>query len=305
MIEFNKRVENQYHIHYSISMACNNRCSYCHVLDKLDNAELFDRDMFEKVITTINDFKAANPELEFHIFIKGGEPLLVVDRVIEFFERVKCERTHFFVFSNFNFKPGGSKITKLQEYAKNNYFSIIASVHESSNHEFVKKNIEMFKDIVEVHFLLDDKNVDFIYEYAKWLLDTIGVRPHHSYVVKDIRIQIGNKKIGTTDYTNEKVQYILQHSDPYDGDVVMGDKLYTAQEALAMDFKNISKKYWTICHMNQVDIGYDGTTKLLCEYQLRSHIDKGLTKNKVFCTGHTCVCGTDQYKELMLERQPK
>lgn len=305
MIEFNKHLENDYHIHYSISMACNNRCSYCHVLDKLDNAELFDRDMFEKVIETINKFKQENPELKFSIFVKGGEPLLVVDRVIEFFERVKCERTELYVFSNFNFKPGGSKINKLYEYSKTQKFSIICSVHESSNHSFVKKNIEMFKDNVEVHFLLDNKNVNFVYDYSRWLMDTIGARPHHSYVVKDIRINIGYKKKATTDYTDEKVQYILEHSDQFDGNTMMGDKLYTAQETIKMDLKNISKKYWTICNPNQFDIGYDGSTKILCEYPYKSHIDKGLEKKQVLCPGYTCVCGTDQYKKLLGERVKK
>lgn len=283
-------------------MACNNRCSYCHVLDKLDNTLLFDREMFEKVIEKINDFKKSNPQMRFNIFLKGGEPLLVADKIIEFFERVKCDRTHLYFFTNFNFKPGGSKITKLYEYSKVQKFTILCSVHESSNHDFVKKNIEMFKDIVEVHFLIDHKNVDFIYDYVNWLLNTIGVRPHHSYVLDDIVWKDGHKKQTTTDYTNEKVQYILKHSDPSDGDAMFGDKLYTTQECFEMDFKNISKKYWTICQPNHYDIGYDGTIKMVCSYPYQSHIDNGLENKEVLCNGYTCTCGTEQYKKLMGKR---
>ena len=305
MIEFNKHSKDYYNIHYSLSMACNNRCSYCHVLDKLDNTKLFDRDMFEKVIKNINEFKQSNPDMKFNIFLKGGEPMLVVDHMIEFFERVKCDRTQLYFFSNFNFKPGGSKMTKLYEYSKVQPFSIICSVHESSNHDFVKKNIIMFKDIVEVHFLIDDKNVDFVYDYVNWLLETVGVRPHHAYVLNDIRIKIGHEKKATTDYNNEKVQYILKHADSKDGAAMFGDKLYTSQESFAMDFKNISKKYWTICQPNHYDIGYDGSIKMLCGYPYRSHIDKGLEKKEVMCAGYTCVCGTDQYKKLMGERTKK
>lgn len=304
MIEFNKRDEFEYHIHYSITMACNNRCEYCHVLDLLDNTELHDREMFELVISQIIKFKEEHPEYHFNIFLKGGEPLLVPDKVIEFMDRIGYDNIHWYIFSNFNFKPNGSKITKLVNHAKKHKFSILCSVHESSDHNFVKENIITFKDTVEVHFLLDDNNVDFIYNYAKWLLDTIGIREHHSYVVADIRVydKAVRKKIAHTDDTDEKVKFILEHADQCDGDVMFGDILYSAQEARELDLKGISSQYFTVCKMNGMNIRYDGTINMNCEYPYRSHIKDGLEIKEVFCDRHRCICSTDQYKKLLRPR---
>lgn len=304
MIEFNKRDEFEYHIHYDITMACNNRCEYCHVLDLLDNADLHDKEMFELVIKQIKKFKEENPQYHLNIFIKGGEPLLVSDKVIEFMDRIGYENIEWYILSNFNFKPNGSKITKLIEHAKKRKFNIICSVHESSDHNFVKQNIVTFKNTVEVHFLLDDNNIDFIYNYAKWLLDTIGIREHHSYVVSDIRVYDNTVKkiISHIDDSNEKVQFILQHADPHDGDVMFGDTLYSAQEARELNFKGISSQYFTICKMNSMNIQYNGSLKMNCEYPYRSNIENGLEIKEVFCDRYRCVCSTDQYKKLIRPR---
>ncbi len=214
MQHFNKQNEFLYQIHYDISLACNNRCTYCYQLDNLDNSKLFDEVVFYKTINSILEFRTKNPEYKIDVFLKGGEPLLLMNRVIEFTEAVSDSMTQVNIFTNFNFKPGGTKITALKEFFDRQHFYIMCSVHDVSNLDWVKQNIKLFKrdtkDRVDVSILSSDANVEFTTSFADWMLTEYG---KGSYNISEIK--------STTHYTNdsdtdERLKPYIEDSDQFD-----------------------------------------------------------------------------------------
>ena len=300
MQHFNKQNEFLYQIHYDISLACNNRCTYCYQLDNLDNSKLFDEVVFYKTINSILEFRTKNPEYKIDVFLKGGEPLLLMNRVIEFTEAVSDSMTQVNIFTNFNFKPGGTKITALKEFFDRQHFYIMCSVHDVSNLDWVKQNIKLFKrdtkDRVDVSILSSDANVEFTTSFADWMLTEYG---KGSYNISEIK--------STTHYTNdsdtdERLKPYIEDSDQFDDIANIDGRWYSPEETRALDFKNISKQYFTVCKINAASIRYDGVIKPLCSHPYTSHIDKGIEVVNVFCNGYTCTCEMDSYKQLKGKR---
>lgn len=300
MIEFNKHNEFEYSISYDISRACNNRCSYCSVLDTLDNSQLFDAEMFNKVIDQIVAFRQQNPGYEFNILLLGGEPLLVSDRAIEFISRLQDPMTTLHIFSNFNFKPGGSKMKKLLDFWVKSPFVILCSVHDSSNIEWVKQNILDFKTAdagpFETYLLVNHSNISLMSDIAKWSVEHFGIG---SYAVKDIRDTLHNS---TVDFTDDQMRALVKDASTEDRVVIIDGQLFSGQDVIDLDFKNIASQYYVSCKINQLTISYDGAVRTSCGYKYESHIDKGLEVLEVFCNKHTCYCGTDSYKKLLRKR---
>jgi sulfatase maturation enzyme AslB (radical SAM superfamily) len=256
--------------------------------------------MFEKVVSEIVRFKDAHPEYQFDISLLGGEPLLVADRSIEFFKRLQDNRTELSITTNFNFKPNGTKIKKLQKYFEEAPFIITCSVHESSNLDWLKENIKTFKraavDYVDVSLLVNHDNVDLMQSFADWLIDLYGPM---SYTMADIR---NPNKESTVDFSDPKMQRLLQSSNTTEREVTIGDVTYSAAEAIERDFKNISSQYYTVCKINSLNIGYDGRMRTACGYPYTQPIEKGLEVLEVFCNKYTCYCNTISYKKLIRSR---
>jgi organic radical activating enzyme len=286
MKHFNKQNEFEYEIHFDISLACNNRCHYCFMLPQLDNSLKWNEEVFEKAIKEINDFTQSHKDYHFDIFLKGGEPMLVMDKSAEFIERVTHDNTFVLMFSNMNYKPGGSKIQKLKK-VRDKVF-VICSVHESSNHDFVKANILDINP--EIHLILGKDNVDFIYDFAKWTLDN------------GLEYSVGYYNDVHQFMRSDKLDFIEQNGSRIENKVIIDDTHYTAREAQELDFKNISSQYHTICKINQFHITYDGTIKTLCGFEYERPLDEGLEIKEVFCNGKTCYCDTNSYKKLLKEK---
>lgn len=305
MIEFNKQYEWNCLISYSITMSCNNRCSYCSVLHALDNTLLFDREMTDKVIEKVIEFKEKNPEYHLRVQFKGGEPLLVIDEIIDFMEKTKGDNVEFLILSNFNFKPKGSKIQRILEYYEKPdraKFSILVTAHESSDINFVKQNLLDLRHVAENKFLVENNNIDYVYEFAKWCVEN-----NIDYSFKDIRSSHAGYKANTIkNFLDKKMKYILDNSDEYSGDVTWNDERIPAQQAKQMDLKNVAKKYWTICKLASFSVGYNGVIQSgSCGVPYRRTVDQGFEVKEFLCNGYECYCSTDDYKKLLRERDAK
>lgn len=301
MMEFNKKNEFVYEIHYDISLSCNNRCSYCYQLPYLDNSKLFDHKVYENVIEQINKFKEQNPDYRLEIFIKGGEPLLVIDKVVEFISGVYTENvTNIHIYTNLNFKPKGSKILKLIKYHNITPFNIIVSVHESSNLDWVKQNIthltENSKGKHSVDIISEDSSIDFVIDFSKWMLEKFGPK---TYSISEIT----RSGVSFLNYDDPKLYEVLINQYESLSEVCIDDKIYTTQETIKLDFKNISKQYMTTCKINACSIRYDGTLKTLCQHPWTSKITNGIQVQKVFCNNYTCTCNLNSYKQLIRKKR--
>ena len=302
MIEFNKQHEHLFTVSYSITMACNNRCPYCSVYQNLDNSLLYDQDMIDLVIEKIQQFRIKNPDYKVKLQFKGGEPLLVAGKVVEMMEALEDDRTEFLILSNLNFKPGGSKMSDIKKYGSTNpRCTILCSVHEVSDHNFVKQNILDLRDMVETKFLLDNTNIGFVYDYAHCAVDN-----SLPFSFKDIRDNKIGYKASKFNFEDKRVRYLLDNHDEYSSDVTFGDKRIPAREAKEMDLSNISQQYWTICRLASFNVKYDGRiTSASCGYPVNGHISKGFELKEFLCHGYECYCSTDDYKKLLRERDAK
>jgi MoaA/NifB/PqqE/SkfB family radical SAM enzyme len=294
---FNKQNEFNFDIQYEITMACNNRCEYCYVLSELDNKEKINKKVFEETIEKINKFKEEYPDYKLSVHLKGGDPLFVIDETLEFISRIYDEKIIITIFSNLSFNPNGETIKKLYEFTKKYNICLICSVHESSNHKFVKRNLKLFNDIVNIHFVLDNKFVDFIYEYVNWILKNLK-RKSHIYSLGELR-DTNLYEIKNIDFNNEKLKFILKNADKNEGSVIIDNKNFTFQESFDLKLNEISKKYFTLCKINSFSIKYNGEISALCGYPGNF---KDLKPQEKFCNNYICKCDTDSFKKLLREK---
>ena len=297
MIEFNAHKKNQINIHYDIDLACNNRCEYCYKLDRLDNTKFINREVFDEVIKQINLLVDNHPEFKVNVYVVGGEPLLVVDEVIEFIDKVASEDVHVEIFSNLNFDKDSEQIQKIYEHSKvNKHFILMVTMHEYSNIEKVKQNILLCQDFTTVNFVLDDDNLERSYEKYKWLKENTNC----DHCIEGIVI---DNEDTFTRYDDPMYIEMFESSDDFKDDDIIGDKRYTYTESRQNDFLNISKQYYTICQLSQVNIDYDGNLSVICTYPYEGgHVSRGIKVKEVFCNKYECVCTTDAYKKLMRKR---
>ena len=297
-MEFNPQNKNIVCLHFDMDLACNNRCSYCYKLDKLDNTKFLNRPVFDEVIKQIEVLRNKQPDLRINIDLMGGEPLLVVDNVVEFIEKVSSDDTTIRVITNLNFPSGSQQIQKLISlYKYNKNFGITTTMHESSNIEWVKNNIILCADFCIVNLLVDDNNLNRVYNEYLWLRKETDVE----YCIEGIIDPDGNNTL--TLISDTKFIEMVEHSmDNKDNDVLDG-KVYTYIESMENDFLNISKYYYTVCRMSQLVIDYSGEIRSICGYPYDGgNIKDGLVVPDVFCNRYGCRCSTNTYKRLVRER---
>lgn len=292
-MDFNEHNKNTINIHYDITLACNNRCPYCYKLDRLDNTKVFNEDTFDSVIEQVSKIK----DYKIIVDLVGGEPLLVVDKAIEFVERVAGDNVFVEIITNFNFPDGETidKLVKLRETNKN--FGVTASFHDSSNSNYVKNNIIRCVDFCTVNFLIDNKNLYGVYERVLWAKNIAKVK----YSVEGI---IVDEKNTFTLLNNLIFKEIARSSLDNQDLVVIDGKSYDYIQSMKMDFLNISKQYYTICKMSQFMIDFDGNISSVCGYPYNGgNVRDGLEVKDIFCNGYSCRCTTSAYKRLVKERK--
>lgn len=298
MREFNKRNDNIISIHFDMVLACQNRCPYCYKLEHLDNTKLLNREVFDEVINQINKLKTERPEIKIIVDLIGGEPLLVVDNVVEFVDKVSDDGVTIEVITNLNFHKDSDNIQKIiQLHKTNKNFGITVTLHESSNLEWVKENILLCADFCTANLLVSDDNIDNVYNDYLWLNEN-GVR----YCVEGIIDDDGDNTL--TDFDCSLFKEIVEFSlDNKENDTI-DDQSFTYIESLEQDFLNISKRYFTICRLSQLVIGYHGEINSVCGYDYKGgHVRDGLKTPDLFCNGYSCRCVTTAYKKLGGERK--
>lgn len=279
----NKQNEGRIVLHYDITLACNNRCSYCYCLDQLDNKKVLNSEVFEHVIEACN--KLNNTKID----LIGGDPLIVYSKVIEFINRTNLDSYQ--IVSNFNYNPESKRMKAIQEFMKDkkNVF-ISASWHDDNNEEYYKKNILSINNVMAV-LLIKEDNIDKVYDQMLFLEEHgIPFCKEFVYVKEPL----------FTDTENEKLLKIVNHP-LFKTDVnYIDDEPKTQADIIREDLLNISKQYRTICELSQIKINYDGSLTTICDnpYQL-GHIKDGISLKQIYCQQYWCVCSTLNYKKLL------
>lgn len=284
-------------IHYDICLACNNRCSYCYKLNELDNTKFINNESFEKTIEAINSLKKQHPEYNLTIVILGGEPLLVIDKLIEFVERIYSDNIKIQIFSNVNFEPSSEPIQKIIKFYKRfPYFELLISWHKNVDDERIKSNILQCQDFGVITLLLSNDNLQQIYNDMLWLTKNTNL----SFGIENIRDEYGISTFNLFD--DERYIAIVNQADKKDGVNIIDDVIYNNIESKKLDFLNISKKYYTICQVSRLSIDWYGNIKAICDYPFRSNIKKGIEISELYCNQYSCKCTTETYKKLIKVR---
>jgi MoaA/NifB/PqqE/SkfB family radical SAM enzyme len=292
MIEMNVHNKNVVSFHYDITMACNNRCSYCYMLPHLDNALKVNRDTIDNVKNSIKDLQNRSPDLKISFVFVGGEPLLVLDEVREIMEYLDGPNINFQIFTNANFKPGGSKIgkvLKLRETFKN--FTLKVSWHDSSNQDYVKANIKACEDFTCLTFLVQDENFDLTFERYKWVISETTAE----YNFEEIRDQHGNSFF--TKPNDPRYIELLQNCHDKSLVNTIGDKTYNLIESQSL--LDISRQYYTICQVSEMCIRYNGDIVPMCFNQSEfGNVRDGINIVTKYCDNYHCRNVTCTYKKL-------
>lgn len=279
--EMNLHNKNSYCIDYDITQSCNNRCPYCCVMDDLDNTKIFNEKVFEQVISAVNSFKHRD---SICVTLLGGDPLLIPFKVHEFVERIKCNVT---IYSNLNYNPLSDNI----QIAKKLDANFINSWHSSSNIKYVKDNILLLRDRIKPILMVDNTNIDEMFENSKWLIEQ-----DINYSVQFIR----NKKDAVLiDTHNEKVKEMCTYAIPNSSNTIDG-VLYNDIESLDMDLLNIAMRHKVLCRLYMIRVLFNGELKPLCNNPIQlGHIENGLSFHEILCSGNNCLCDTRNYKRIL------
>lgn len=265
-----------YSIDYDMTMACNNRCPYCYILDKLDNRLMFNEDVYEQVIKSVNEFTG-----NLKVSLLGGDPLLIPEKVKEFTERVKYPVT---IYTNLSYPE------RFIDIVKDINAKFIVSWHDSSKHHWVKHNILLLRDKIEPLLIISKDNIDLMYEHSLWLIEN-NVNYKIQFVHGDNGIE--------ADMRNPKIKEMYRNNVINQFDTI-DDKVYTPQESIDEDLINIAMNRKVICELSVVRIKYDGRITALCNNPVDlGHIKDGLSFKKTSCSGYGCVCDTFNWKVLL------
>lgn len=297
MIEMNPQNKNSIIIHYDICLACNNKCSYCYKLKELDNTKFINDEIFEETIQAINLLKKQHPEYNITVVVLGGEPLMVIDKLIEFVERIYSNNIKIQIFSNMNFEPSSQPVQKIINFYKRfPNFELIISWHKNTNIERIKTNILQCQDFAILSLLLSNDNLEDIYNDMLWIIENTTL----SFGIENIRDEYGISTFNLFD--DEKYIEITQKADKKDGVNILDNILYNNVESKKLDFLNIAKKYYTICQISRLSIDWYGNIKAICDYPYRSNIKKGIKILDLYCNKYSCKCTTETYKKLIKVR---
>lgn len=288
----NKHNEDLIVIHYDITLSCNNRCDYCYALDYLDNSKLINDDTFYNTIDAINQINKP-----IKIDILGGEPLLVIDRVVEFIEKTN-KNSEYSIFTNLNFKPDSNKIKLVSELLDRfSNTKLMISWHMSSNLQNIKQNILKLKDknIIVTLLVNDNNNQDLL--YISNFLSENNVR----YVVEFLRDKNGNTEL--TNYDNPEYKELMSKSYDVNNKNMIDDTEYKLEEILEMGYLDIAKTHYVICKLMQIKIDYDGNIMPICSNTHNiGHIRDGIKIKDILCNKFSCLCSTMNYKKIMSKR---
>lgn len=292
MIEMNVHNKNKVAFHYDITLACNNRCSYCYMLPHLDQAQKTNPETMENVKKAIKDLQIENPDLEVSMVFVGGEPLLIIDEIRDIMEHLDGPKIEFQVFSNVNFKPGGGVMQKLMRVREQfDNFVLKISWHESSNQEYLKANIKACEDFACVTFLVQDSNFDATYENYKW----IQANTNAVYNFEEIRDHNAVSAFTKTD----DPRYIELLKNSHDKDVIntIGDEVFDLIES--QDLMNVSSYYHTICRISEMCITYNGDITPMCFHVADfGNVRDGIKIHTRYCNNYHCRNVICTYKQL-------
>lgn len=273
---------------YYITMACNNRCPYCYVLDELDNKLLFNHKTFDEFKKHFNALDRTNP---IELQLLGGDPLFVDE--IQRIKELDLANVELIIFTNASYKP--EKFKQRLNLLDGVDFNVYVSFHRSSNQDYLKENIEYLNDsglLNVVSILLND-------EISEELEPTIK-----DYSARNIKMVVSPlfepNVIDSETYSNfnETTQSLFKYSTDENFVDFDGTSL-NSYEANTINISEISQMFYLQCELNVLMVQYDGTVTSACSYNYSYHISKGILPKMVFCNNQVCYCDDTSYKKLL------
>lgn len=293
MIEMNKHNKDLVVLSYEMTLACNNRCSYCYALDYLDNSKIINEEVFNDTIKSFSEY-INSTQNTVKIDILGGEPLLVIDYVKEFIDKTNSKNSTYTIFTNLNFKTS-TRIQKVHDLLNNNSNVLLnISWHKSSDQEKMKQNIIRLKDLnILIVFLVNDNNFEEVHSNMLWLKQNTNC----NYTIEFLRDK--NNESELTDFNNYYYKELLKYSQDRNYKNMLDDKEYSVSEILEMGFLDVAKKYTTVCQLTQLKVDYNGNLCIICANPYSfGNIKNGITIKEIFCNKYSCLCSTNNYKKL-------
>jgi sulfatase maturation enzyme AslB (radical SAM superfamily) len=293
MIEVNKWNKGGMLLMYDITLACNNRCPYCFMLDRLDNTLAFNHEVFDEFKKAFNALDRTN---EIRLALSGGEPLFVDE--IERIKELDWTNTELSILSNLNYPE--SVFKERLKLIEGLDYHIECSIHESSNVVDVKRNILHLHNNfgnVDVTFMATPDNILTVNGYVEF-----ATQHNIPYTIHPLRLSDASGKVFCySDYgENAELLERLISKPSDDEDVTFDDRLLTGNEIHEFRIQNISHIYYTQCELSIPKISFDGVVTVRCEYPYRSHISKGIMPPEmVLCSNNCCNCTLATYKKLL------
>ena len=285
-IEFNKSMEHTLVLHYNITMHCNNRCSYCSVLPMLNTKPLVNQEAMDNVVAAANKFKDDNPHYAVSLYISGGEPLIIVNEVEAFINKLHKD-IKVFVYANMNYKK-----LRVNDIASMPNVTIICSWHASSNQDFIKKNLLEYTGDKEISFLIGASNINEVLATVHWAME-------HNIRYSIDTIRDADKTNTFTDVEDPRYQFMLVHSQDINNTITIGDEqINRIIDGPKRGIDVIAQQYHTVCRLSRYRISYDGEVAALCQYPFRDQVVNGIATRDVYCNKYRCVCDPDSYKKL-------
>lgn len=294
-MEINKHNKFSVFIGYEITLACNNRCDYCHILNDLDNSKTINEHIYNTTIEKILDFSDKNPEYSIDVDVIGGDPLVVVDKTIDFISKLQKENINISVLTNLNFNPESSNVKKILDALKKYNFKLTISWHKSSNVDYIKRNLMLISEItsdLNVLILMDDSNLDSVYQHFLWVKEYTKFNVYHKEIINaDIKFtrydDVLFKKMNSMITLNE---FILKIDDK---NVDINDYVF---------FKTFQSQYMKKCKLSGFNIKFNGDIISRCRYEIKSNIENGIQFKDVICYNDHCGCNDVLYKKIIKKK---
>jgi len=284
MKEINLENKNKIAFHFDITLVCNNRCPYCYIGMNLDNQRHLNLETIKNTISALKDLKIKNSNYEIELIFVGGEPLLVIDNIIDVMKQLKNYVTSFQIFSNLNFPKNFEAIQKVKNLRKEfKNFIIKFSWHDVSDENNVKRNLKELEDFTCVTFLVQDENFERTCLRHDWVRDnTIA-----DINFEEIRDDNGNSFFSKS--SNSIYKEMIKNSK---------DSEFFDVETSQKDLE-ISKRFHTFCQISQMCITFDGDLTPMCfNPEKLGNIKNGINIKTMYCNNYHCRNVTTTYKKI-------
>ena len=303
MIISNKIMKNKVIFSYELTLACNLRCHYCVVKNKLDNKLIIDLNRSISILNQIEKFINDNPDHMVCLELLGGDPLYD-DKIFELLDIYGNIFHEINIITNLIYDI--EKIKKLKYYIKKYpIIRVSATWHSKSNFDIYKSNIlELFenenifsrifeKEVPKVmsSIILDLKDSK-LFEKYNWLY-----KNNIPYFITHYTDENNNRIY--FDFNDEELQ-IIKHSTLAKCKIEYDNEYINILDPRISEYNQISFNKNLLCKPLFWNIDYFGILHDACNSRKKviNILENNITIPKINCSNKFCDCSIISYKEI-------